>query len=79
MTADDIGLVIEGRAAASTGRGARLRRAARISQREFAGLVGVSQVAIHRWERGENLPTGDRAIAYARALRRIASEVTANA
>lgn len=79
MNADDIRLVIEGRAAASTGRGMRLRIAARMSQRDFAALVGVSQVAIHRWERRENLPTGERAVAYARALREIAAAVTAHA
>lgn len=78
VMANDIRMVIEGRAAASTGRGARLRQAARISQRELAQLVGVSQVAIHRWESRENLPTGAHAIAYARALREIAEEVPAN-
>jgi DNA-binding transcriptional regulator YiaG len=79
MEADDIRLVIEGRAAASTGRGRRLRTSARISQREFARFVGVSQVSIHRWERGDHLPTGARAVAYARALREVAAEAVAHA
>lgn len=79
MNADEIRLVIEARAAASSGRGRRLRTNARISQREFAQLVGVSQVAIHRWERGEHLPTGERAVAYARALREFEAEAVADA
>lgn len=67
----DVALLIEGRAAASSGRGKRLREAAGLSRADLARLVGVTQPAISRWEAGERVPRGSSAIAYARALRRL--------
>lgn len=35
----------------------RLRERVRVSQRELADLVGVTQSTVARWERGESVPT----------------------
>ena len=67
----DLNLLIEARDAVSTGRGARLRRAALVSQTELASAVGVTASAISRWEGGSRLPRTDEAAAYARELRRL--------
>lgn len=75
MTQDELQLLIEARAAVNSGRAARIRELAGLSQAEIAELVGVTPAAISRWEAGERRPTGDRAIAYGRALRRIAEGV----
>lgn len=45
-----------------------LRQAKGISQRELAGLVGVTNPAVHAWETGENYPTVSSLFALARAL-----------
>jgi DNA-binding XRE family transcriptional regulator len=68
---DDIALVSEGRAAAEEGLGRVLRRRARLSQRQMALLVGVSQPTIQRWETGKSQPSPTQAVAYTRALREI--------
>ena len=44
------------------------RRSLSISQEELADLVGTNQKQISRYERGENIPTGDVLAAMARAL-----------
>ena len=69
-------LTIEGKAAAKTGRGQRLRKRAGLSQRDIAEMVGVSQPTILRWESGHPPASIELAIAYARVLRRIAVEVS---
>jgi len=74
----DLNLVIEARDAVSTGRGARLRRAALVSQTELASAVGVTASAISRWEGGSRLPRTDEAAAYARELRRLERAVARN-
>ena len=75
MTPEEMTLVIEGRRAASTGRGVRIREAAGISQTELAALVGVTQAAVWRWEARSRVPTTRCAMAYARALRQLAESV----
>jgi DNA-binding transcriptional regulator YiaG len=70
--ADEIRLLIEAREAAGSGRAARLRRAAGLSQREVARAVGVTAGCITRWENGERRPTGPAALEYGRVLREIA-------
>jgi transcriptional regulator with XRE-family HTH domain len=71
MNQGDLALLIEGRAAASSGRGRELRERAGLSRADLAKLVGVTQPAISRWESGERTPTGASAVAYAKALRRV--------
>lgn len=55
-----------------------IRHRARLSQRELGVAVHVSPETIHRWESGAGMPSGKRAIAYARALRAV-YEVTERA
>jgi transcriptional regulator with XRE-family HTH domain len=64
-------LIIEGRETARSGRGARVRRFAGISQAELGEAVGVTSTTISRWERGQRQPRGHHAIAYLRALREL--------
>lgn len=75
MTKAELTLLIEARAAVKSGRAARVRELAGLSQADVAQLVGVTPAAISRWESGERRPTGDPAVAYGRALRRIAEGV----
>lgn len=72
----DLALLIEARDAAKSGRAERLRRAAGVSQAELAGAVGVDASTVSRWERGRRLPRAPVAIAYARALRTLANEIS---
>ncbi len=75
MSKSDLALLIEGRLAAGSGRGKRLREAAGLNQSDLARLASVSPAAVNRWEAGERVPTGPSAIAYAKALRAIAQEM----
>jgi transcriptional regulator with XRE-family HTH domain len=68
----DIELVLEAREAAKSGRGARLRRAAGLSQGELAGACEVSTASVSRWEAGERIPRGAAAERYALVLRMLA-------
>lgn len=68
----EITLLMEAREAAQSGRAARLRSAAGLSQREVARAVGVTAGCITRWESGERRPTGQMAVEYGRVLREIA-------
>jgi transcriptional regulator with XRE-family HTH domain len=67
----NLDVLIEVRAAIKSGRAARVRELAGLSQSEVAELVGVTPAAISRWEAGDRRPTGDRAVAYGRVLRQI--------
>jgi transcriptional regulator with XRE-family HTH domain len=75
VTSSDLSLLMEARTAAGSGRGRRIRQAAGLSQAELAAVVGVSPVAISRWEAGDRRPHGAAAIAYARLLRELAEQV----
>lgn len=46
----------------------RIRENAGVSQREMAGALGVSVMALNRWERGITRPRGRHAAAYALLL-----------
>ena len=52
MSAEDLQLLIEVRQAIATGRAARVRELAGLSQAEVASLVGVTPAAVSRWEAG---------------------------
>jgi DNA-binding transcriptional regulator YiaG len=45
-----------------------IRERANVSQRELAGALGVSVMALNRWERGITRPRGRHAAAYAALL-----------
>ena len=49
----------------------RIREAAKVTQREFAGALGVSVMALNRWERGLTRPRGRHAAAYAALLEQL--------
>ena len=46
-----------------------LRQQACLTQQDVADALGVCRVAIHRWETGSRLPTGDMAVRYLELLR----------
>lgn len=48
-----------------------MRVAAGLSTDELAAAVGVTASAVARWERGERIPRGPRALTYARVLQRL--------
>lgn len=48
-----------------------IRVAAGLSNAELAAAVGVTPSCLGRWERGERIPRGPRALDYARALARL--------
>jgi transcriptional regulator with XRE-family HTH domain len=75
MSNSELVLLMEARDAAQSGRGRRIRLAAGLSQAELAAAVGVSPVAISRWEAGDRRPRGGAAVAYAQLLRELAQEV----
>jgi DNA-binding transcriptional regulator YiaG len=77
MEATELGLLLEAREAARSGRGERLRVAAGLSQGEVAGAVGVTSACISRWEAGDRRPRGDAALAYAQLLRELAERMVA--
>jgi transcriptional regulator with XRE-family HTH domain len=64
----EIHQTVQGREAARGGRGARLRRNAGVTQAELARAIGVHPLTISRWERGQRVPRGPNAVAYARTL-----------
>ena len=53
---------------------AGIREGAGLSKSEMARRVGVTHVAIIRWERGEQQPRGDLAVAYGRELRKLTEQ-----
>jgi DNA-binding transcriptional regulator YiaG len=71
MESSELKLIIEGRETARSGRGARLRRVAGISQAELGRAIGVTSTTVSRWERGERQPRGHHAVAYLSALREL--------
>jgi DNA-binding XRE family transcriptional regulator len=77
MTATELKLLIEARDAAHSGRGRRVRVAAGLSQAELADAVGVSPVAISRWEADGRRPRGHAAVQYALILRELEQAVAA--
>jgi transcriptional regulator with XRE-family HTH domain len=78
VNTNELELLVEGRAAAESGRGARLREAARLSQSDLARIVGTTPATISRWEAGLRKPRGSLAVAYAQALRKVAQVIASH-
>jgi transcriptional regulator with XRE-family HTH domain len=66
-------LAIEGVEFARSGRGARIRRNAGVTQAQLAREIGVTTAAISRWETGRRTPRDAQAAEYARVLRTLAA------
>jgi transcriptional regulator with XRE-family HTH domain len=54
----------------------RIRESSGASQRELAAALGVSVMALNRWERGLTRPRGRHAAAYAALLEDLESAVS---
>jgi transcriptional regulator with XRE-family HTH domain len=65
----DLSLALEGKEWARSGRGARVRRIAGVTQQQLADELGVTQTTVARWERGERTPRPEAAARYAAVLR----------
>ena len=64
---------MEARRLAATGDGKTIREAAGLSLGEVAGVLGLSVSALFRWEAGERVPRGERAVAWAEFLDQLAA------
>ncbi len=73
MRTSDLVALAAARRAAADGSAQRLRKAAGLTQREIASAVGVTPAAVGMWERGERVPRGLEALAYARLLAALAA------
>ncbi|MDX3515890.1 helix-turn-helix transcriptional regulator [Streptomyces caniscabiei] len=58
------------------GERARIRSGAGVTLRDFAQTLGVSQMTMSRWERGEAEPRLEQRVAYALLLREVAAATT---
>jgi DNA-binding transcriptional regulator YiaG len=72
MRAAELVLISQTRADLASGAARQAREAVRISQREAAEALGVTQSAVSHWETGRSVPSGDLALAYGRLLRQLA-------
>lgn len=79
MKASALGLLVNAREAAATGRGRAIREAAGLTQGELARAIGVTPGAVNRWEAGTRKPTGESALRYARILRVLREQVAKRA
>ena len=73
LSVEDLLALTDGRKLAASGEGRRIRESAGASQSELGAVVGVTNVAISKWEAGTRRPAGAAAIRYARALRALAA------
>jgi transcriptional regulator with XRE-family HTH domain len=72
VLSEDLTLALEGREWARSGRGARIRRNAGVTQAQLARELDVDPVTVSRWERGERAPRDAQAARYARVLKDLA-------
>jgi DNA-binding transcriptional regulator YiaG len=68
MRQSDLLLVTRARADLKSGAAREVRVACGLTQTEIAAQVGVSSVAVSRWEAGNRTPRGAAALRYARLL-----------
>jgi DNA-binding transcriptional regulator YiaG len=55
----------------------QIRETARVTQRELAAVLGVTVMALNRWERGLTTPRGRNAAAYALLLEQLEAATAA--
>jgi DNA-binding transcriptional regulator YiaG len=70
-TADAVKLA-RARELAANGEGERIRVKSRLSHAHFGAVLGVSDVTILRWERGDRKPSGKPALRYVDLLDKLA-------
>lgn len=68
MDTTDLALLARARRLLKDGTALRLRVDAGIARAELARAAGVSVPALSRWEHGTQVPRGEPALRYARAL-----------
>ncbi len=71
MTVDETVAIAEARVRVENGELVSIRRRAKLSQEAIARAVGVSRVAVCRWEAGGRLPSGKPAARLAELLRKL--------
>ena len=64
--------LVEARRLAASGDGKTVREAAGLSLHEVAAVIGLSVSGLFRWENGERVPRGERAVAWAELLGQLA-------
>jgi DNA-binding transcriptional regulator YiaG len=72
MTMKQALALAEVRQLVESGEAEHRRLRGRLSRADVARVVGVTTVAVWRWERGQRLPTGAAALAYAKLLHELA-------
>lgn len=72
ILSEDLSLALQGREWARSGRGARIRRVAGVTQLQLARELQVDAATVSRWERGERAPRDAQAVEYARVLQALA-------
>jgi DNA-binding transcriptional regulator YiaG len=75
MTAEDTIALAEARVRAGNGDLEAIRRRVKLSQDAIGRAVGVSRVAVCRWENGERAPSGEPAVRLAKLLRELETVV----
>jgi DNA-binding transcriptional regulator YiaG len=65
--------LVEARRLAASGDGKSIREAAGLSLHEVADPIGLSISALFRWEAGQRIPRGERAVAWAEFLGQLAA------
>ena len=63
--------VMEARQFAASGAGRMIRQTARLSLAQVAKALDVNASTVFRWEAGDQVPNGERAIAYHKLMRRL--------
>ena len=65
--------LVQARRLAASGEGKAVRERAGLSLREVAAPMGLSVSALFRWENGERIPHGERAVAWVEFLEQLAA------
>lgn len=73
-TASDVAALAWVRRACRAGEACRIREAAGVTLAEVARVCRVTAAAVSYWERGQRVPSGAPALAYARLLQRLEKE-----
>jgi DNA-binding transcriptional regulator YiaG len=65
--------LMEAKQFAVSGAGRMIRQTARLSLADVAAALDVNPSTVFRWETGEQIPTGERAVAYHKLMRRLSA------